>query len=138
MSLAASISVLHIQYLFSFPDSLFLSLSRNLSPKNSKLGELLLTCSLIALHIYWFWYWADGWTYRPNTIKRSARQAELDKYVRVCRSIEVTEMRPLSYVVMKVSSNLLLFQNNLIIVMILLLHRCWQLNQLCCYRIICF
>ena len=57
----------------------------------------------------------DGWTYRPNTIKRSERQAELDKYVRVYSNIEVTKIRPLSYVVMKVTSNIPFHHHDIII-----------------------
>ena len=41
-------------------------------------GELMLTAALIALHSYWLWYWAVGWEYRPRTVRRAARQSEIE------------------------------------------------------------
>jgi hypothetical protein len=41
-------------------------------------GELLLTTTVVALHCYWFWYWAVGWSYRSVTVDLSSKQYALE------------------------------------------------------------
>jgi hypothetical protein len=41
-------------------------------------GELMLTGTVIALHCYWFWYWAVGWPYRQNSVRRADEQSQLE------------------------------------------------------------
>lgn len=74
--------------------------SISLWPYGMCLGEIFLVTAILGLEAYWFWYWSDGWTYRPKTVYNSGGE-NIQKYARVMGEMAILTMSFLTVPVTK-------------------------------------